>query len=340
MPDAPFWQKCNSHCVMCTNCDSYIEEPDVRYSLSKHREKIAEFKASGKDRGVYYRNGEHGDYFLFTGGEPTMNPEFFRLLGEYRTSFPLMPFTLLTNGRSFCMESFAKNTLRVGGSPFEVCVPVHGPDATTHDSVTRAPGSFDETVKGLDHLLKARAPGQKVEVRIILHKRPTEWLEDTLKYLLDRFRGRMFDRLTLVYFEVEGQAEKNFESIKIPLEDVSAKIDDCFPLLRRFEDARLYHFPLCSLSQRLWPYAWRTLPAYEIVHADACRDCTVNDICIGPHDWYEGRFGAELFQPFRRRPIMQLSGNPFHPVEAVGQGSTEAEVPPIVEQVKDEGAHW
>ena len=87
MPDAPFWQKCNSHCVMCTNSDAYIEEPDSKYSLEKHRAKIAELKGAPGDRGVYYRNGEHQDYFLFTGGEPTLHPEFFKLLGEYRKSF-------------------------------------------------------------------------------------------------------------------------------------------------------------------------------------------------------------------------------------------------------------
>ena len=340
MPDAPFWQKCNSHCVMCTNSDAYIEEPDEKYSLEKHRAKIAELKAAPGDRTVYYRNGEHQDYFLFTGGEPTLHPEFFKLLGEYRKNFPALPFTLLTNGRTFCVESFAKSTLAIGGRPFDVAVPVHGPDATTHDSVTRAPGSFEETILGLRHLLRHMREGQRLEIRVILHKHPTRWLPRTLDFLLREFPDTRAYRLNLVYFEVEGQAQKNFKSIGVRLSDCARRVDGCFETLRRFDEARLYHFPLCALTRRLWPYAWRTLPRYEIKHVDACRACPVNDVCNGPHDWYAQAYGAAEFVAPAARPPLLLSGDFFHPILSVEGGSPAAAPAPVVDELKDPRARW
>lgn len=340
MPDAPFWQKCNSHCVMCTNSDAYIEEPDSKYSLEKHRAKIAELKGAPGDRSVYYRNGEHQDYFLFTGGEPTLHPEFFKLLGEYRKNFPALPFTLLTNGRTFAVEEFAKGTLAVGGRPFDVAVPIHGPDATTHDSVTRAPGSFVETVEGFKHLLRHAGEGQRLEIRVILHKHPTRWLPRTLELLLKEFPDTRAYRLNLVYFEVEGQAQKNFKSIGVSLSDCARQVDACWETLRRFDEVRLYHFPLCVLPERLWPFAWRTLPRYEIKHVEACRACPVSDVCNGPHDWYVPHYGDGELKAPAERPAMTLTGNPFRPIEAVGRGSVGGRPTAVVDETKDPEARW
>lgn len=341
MPDAPFWQKCNSHCVMCTNSDAYILEDDSRYGLAKHREKIARFKADPGDRTTYYRNGEHPGYFLFTGGEPTLNPEFLRLLGEYRKEFPSAPLTLLTNGRMFFYEDFARSTMRLGGAPFEVAVPVHGPDARSHDSVTRAPGSFRETIEGLRHLLRHRREGQTVEVRVILHKRPTLWLADTMRLLLAEFPGEAAAlRLNLVYFEVEGQAEKNFPSIRVTLSECAAAVDACFGMLERFGEVRLYHFPLCVLPERLWSRAWRSLPRYEIKHVDACRRCAMSDLCLGPHDWYPRLIGDAEFVPYAERRDVEPSGNPFRPIAAVRPGAVAARPAPPVDEAKDEAVRW
>ncbi|MFH1723470.1 MAG: radical SAM protein [Elusimicrobiota bacterium] len=340
MPDAPFWQKCNSHCVMCTNSDAYINEPDARYGLAKHLRKIAEFKADPGDRNVYYQNGEHGGYFLFTGGEPTLNPDFLRLLAEYRKSFPGTPITLLTNGRLFCYEDFARETMLAGGNPFEVAVAVHGPDAAAHDAVTRTPGSFAETVEGLGHALKHRGPGQAVEIRVVLHRRTAGMLERTLRFLLETFPDASGYRLTLVYFEAEGQAAKNFERIRITLTDCAARVAACRGLLGRFRELRLYHFPLCVLPETLWPHAWRSLPRYEIMHVKACGACALNDVCVGPHDWYAERFGVSEFKPFQARRSLVLSGNPFHPIASVGEGTVPWTPARVVDEKKDEAVRW
>ena len=219
-------------------------------------------------------------------------------------------------------------------------MPIHGPDATTHDSVTRAPGSFEETVRGLHHLLRHLGEGQRVEIRVILHKNPTRWLPRTLDFLLMEFPDTAAYRLNLVYFEVEGQAQKNFKSIGVRLSDCARRVDACFEALARFGELRLYHFPLCVLPARLWPFAWRTLPRYEIKHVEACRACPVNDVCNGPHDWYAPVYGAAEFSPPPARPAMEATGNPFHPIAAVGEGVVEAPPVPIADEAKDPRARW
>ena len=298
MPDIGLWHRCNSHCIMCTNMDTFIRATDRHYDLAAQMRKLRRFAAT-RDAKVYARNGDQTNYVLFTGGEPTLHPQFLRLMMEFRKALPQLPFCLLTNGRTLAYPSFARCLLAVVGAPFSAAVPVHGHDAATHDAVTRSPGSFSQTLEGLGNLFRFRRPGQEIEIRVILHKRTARHLERTLEFVLETFPDTRLYRLSLIHFEMEGQAEKNFERIGLSLADCVARVELSLPALLRFGDFRLYHFPLCVLPQALRSRAWRTLPKSDIRFLRKCGSCGAKGSCPGVQRWYPARYGISEFAPIQ-----------------------------------------
>src|SRR5579885_3056484 len=105
MPDFPIWPQCNIGCVFCSNPVEGYRETTQRYSFDKLKQKLLEYKA-GQPR--FLKFDEVRDYFNLTGGEPTLHPEFLKVLALVRSEFPRNLIRLLTNGRLFAYEDFAR----------------------------------------------------------------------------------------------------------------------------------------------------------------------------------------------------------------------------------------
>jgi hypothetical protein len=76
-------------------------------------------------------------------GEATLHPEFMKILAMPRK-------TIETNGRAF---SYMPLAMKARGHSW--LVKISGPDARTHDSLTRTKGSFSQAVSGLKNLISA-----------------------------------------------------------------------------------------------------------------------------------------------------------------------------------------
>ena len=217
----------------------------------------------------------------------------------------------------FSYPEFAKKTLKLGYPPFEIAVPMFGYDAKSHESISRTKGSFDQTVAGLENLFAFRRPDQKVEIRMILTKIQMRTLRPTLEFLLARFP--QIDRIVFLFVEFEGFAAEYEERLKVRLPEVAAGLDACYDLLVRFKDARMYHFPLCAVPTRLWPFVWRTLAPFKVTFTEDCKTrCAYKEQCVGIHRGYEKVMGTDDFQPIREpRHGVVFSGDPYHPVRAV-----------------------
>lgn len=280
MPEISIWHKCNSNCIMCTNMDSFIKSPDDHYDFDFQMQRLKKIKPGSKD------------HFLFTGGEPTLHPGFLSILAGFRKKFPRVPMYLLTNGRKFCYRDFTRKVLRLGKTHFDIIITIHGYNAATNDSITRSKGSFSQAMLGLKNIFKLRRPGQGVEIRIVLHKLTAPWLDRTLLAILKAFPDTAGYRLVLIYFEVEGQAEKNFKRIKLSLGECAARLEECSGLLKEFPEVRLYHFPLCVLKEDLRPLVWDSLPGEDIRYLKECRSCALKKKCPGVPAWYPKWFGT------------------------------------------------
>ena len=318
MPDIPIWPQCNIGCVFCSNPVQGYRGTQAHYSFAEFRKKWDRYKA-GRDS--YLKFSSVNDYFNFTGGEPTIHPDFLRILALVRKDFPDRRIKLLSNGRMFSYRAFAERCLKLGGERFEVAIPMFGPDAKSHESISRTPGSYRQTVEGIENVLAARRPGQRLEIRVILTKLQMRHLERLLAFLGDRFPEA--DSVDFLFVEIEGFAERYAESLKMPMRDCASWLDRHYDLLARFKAFRLFHFPLCMVPLRLWPHVWNTLDRFKVGYPEPCNSaCSVRSLCVGVHNSYLKHMGGSDVAPVEPRPELVLTGDWYHPIASVSEPRT------------------
>lgn len=288
---------------MCTNPADFSQESH-RYLKDDflQRLKALAFKNPGLES------------ILFTGGEPTIHPDFLEILRQTRKILPRTQIKILTNGRTFFYEKFAKEILQTKNLSlaFSFC----GASAQAHDAVTRSIGSFAQAKKGLQNALKHRHPAtHHLEIRTVLTKFLLKENKTVWEFLKKEFRE--VETIVFLFPEIEGLCEQNLKVIVPTYSEV--KRADFFENFLRFvpalKDPRLYHFPLCAVPPSLWPFVWRTMDAKDTTFVKKCDKCLYQKSCLGIPVGYKRFFGVKEFKPILKKQPVKETGNEFHPIE-------------------------
>ncbi len=295
------WPQCNNRCLMCTNPPDFYRQADL-YEKDKILGRIR--VASQKEK--------QPESLLLTGGEPTIHPNFLEILAETRKLLPETQIKILTNGRTFFYENFAREVLATPNLSltFSFC----GPRAEVHDAVVRSKGSFEQAAAGLKNVLRRRLSSHHVEIRIVLtrillreNKEMFEWLEGNFAEV---------DTIVFLFPEIEGICEENLEIIVPTYEQVlQSDFFKNFQAQRKnFKDLRLYHFPLCVVPANLWGSVWRTMDAADVGLVKKCQKCLYSRLCLGIPVGYEKFFGTEEFAPLLTKKKIKTTNDKFHPI--------------------------
>lgn len=124
---------CNNRCYFCFNHGKIFET-----DLSKIKDSIREGFEGGCRQVV------------FTGQEPTLHPDIEEILGQ-AGMIGYEVIQLVSNARLFTYKKFAEKMILAGMT--ELLVPLYGPDAESHDTITQVPGSFDQTTRGIRNVV-------------------------------------------------------------------------------------------------------------------------------------------------------------------------------------------
>ncbi|OGR52853.1 MAG: hypothetical protein A2049_07035 [Elusimicrobia bacterium GWA2_62_23] len=287
MPDIPVWNKCDNLCVMCANTKGFARNIARDYSLAKQALRLERHL---RGREAYRKNARTAGAWNLTGGEPTLNPDFLKAMAYFRRRLPGEQLVLLSNGRRFANKAFTAAFGAAARPPFRLAVSLHGPSAAVHDAVTGVKGSFLQTVSGLKNVF-ALKDGPAVELRVILHKLNFRALAATLRFIRKTFRGRAY-RLVVMHYESEGRGAANRRRLEVGLSATAAEVNSSARALAAFEEAALYHFPLCLLKPALRRLAAVSLPPEDRVYPAACRRCGARGGCVGLMRPYFRAYGA------------------------------------------------
>ncbi len=314
MADICIWNQCNNGCLMCSNPREFNKSINSTiYSLDAITNRVK----AGHDN-----LRENYQVIDLTGGEPTIHRHFFEILTLLKKQHPENKIALNTNGRMFAYYDFTKKHL-----PYInfIKIAVHGFNPQSHDIITGIKGSFHQTITGIKNILAIKKSIKngaliEVEIRIILTKLNYQNLEEILSFLHQNFSE--INRIVLIFPEFEGICRENFHLIGITYQDSSLFIKKAIQNWAKcFKDIRLYHFPLCVLPFKLWPYTWRTLRGNEVVFLERCQKCIYKKYCLGVHIDYPEIIGDAEFQPIISSvgEIIANEGNQFiyHPIIAV-----------------------
>lgn len=292
---------------MCTNPDS--PWPACDGSFSYDYDSIIKRLVNDKDRFLA------DDSIYITGGEPTIHPDFLKILDYLFRNFPRQKIKLLTNGRRFMYDDFARKVLSLGLN-FEIDLSLYGADEADHDAVTRSRGSFTQTTAGLANILRFKDPAQLIGVRFVITGMSYTRTGDFLQMLIERSLSAV-DRIVIVFWEAEAQAVKNKKAVKVDFAAVEPYIEKAWPFFKKFRELRLYHFPLCTLPEKFWPYIWRTLPESEITFLPACSKCCYKNLCLGIQKTYLEHVDSRSFKPIKRKIKIEESGDFYKPVKKI-----------------------
>ena len=299
MPAVSVWNKCNNKCIMCTNGKEYSEGSSEQYVLKKQIEKMEKYLRG--ERSLFYKGAEDPNYITLTGGEPTLHPDFLKLVCYYRRRCPELEITLLTNGRTLSDKEFIKKYLSAIGSPARTIIPVHSSDPDEHDYVSGVKGSFVQTMRGLENLFGLAPAEHKIGIRFIQHGTGKKRMERTLSMLLDKFPDTSRYTVAIIHYEIEGGSLKNEKNIHISLKDSAKEVLEAKHLIDRFPNLFLYHYPLCVLDESLRGRARITLPEEERVYPDEkCGICCRREDCLGLMIDYYGLFGDSELEPLKK----------------------------------------
>ncbi|MBL7130740.1 MAG: radical SAM protein [Candidatus Omnitrophica bacterium] len=295
MPDICFWHKCNNYCLFCSNPDGDWKED--KYDYLHLSQRLLSLQGKIKDITV-------------TGGEPTIHPDFLRILAFLRRRLPQVSLILLSNGRRFFYPSFTKKCLEFDNI-LNIAISLHGYNAQTHDRITQVEGSFEQTIKGIKNILKYKSKNQGLELRIIITGFTASYVHKILRLIHTDFSG--VKRVVLVFMEIEGKAEEGIKSAGITYKEWNNYWPRLGSIIKDFREIRFYHFPLCTIEPKLWKHMWRTLPESEIAFPPRCKICWCRGYCLGVHKGYLKRMGNSEFLP-PRRLTLKGSDNPCHPI--------------------------
>lgn len=292
---------------MCTNPDDF--DPGRKKNQANP---YTHNRLINRLEGIKESQLESIDAVALSGGEPTIHPQFLDVLDFVYKKFSNKEIRLLTNARRFAYESFAKQVLSFDN--LNIAVSLYGPTSDIHDRITRTKNSFSQAVKGIDNILKHRNENHLIEIRTVISKLSYKYLGQTLSFIQTRFSS--LDRVVIIFMEMEGQAEKNLKATAVTYTQTRPVLKKIYPILNSQPDKfRLYHFPLCVLEPKFWPFCWRTLPEEEVSFISICQKCQYKKYCLGIHKHYLKHIGAQEFQPIKAQVQIKEKENDFyHPI--------------------------
>jgi len=217
---------CNNNCVFCME-----EDRDARY--------VNNSAMTGERVRWILERHRGAEEVCFTSGEPTTRPElpdfvtWAKELGYARIS-------VMTNGRRLSHLPYASALVKAGMNRFYVSI--HGHEAKLHESLTRTPDSFPQTVAGLASIARLKRFGVELHTSTVLTKRNLPHLTEIYRFL----RSRGVDHVVLNVMQVNGRADTHFDQLFPTYTETAARFRQMLSEVEPRAMAFLVDIPLCT----------------------------------------------------------------------------------------------
>lgn len=247
---------CNSRCKYCTQLD-YRAIPQAD-KLDLSTDQIIERIRFGAANGY--------DQIGFSGGEPTIRPDFIELIREAR-KHEFKRIGVTSNGRMFAYRSFTEDAMKAGLDGFTFSL--HGHTSALHDKITASPGALEQALKGLRNIAATR---QKFGLQAHLMNNQILLPDNThyIKEVVETMGPFGVGLFMIQPFITQRSNSDDLGKFYVPYDDIVAAVERALPALRKF-DARVkpYNVPNCLLwkfgDERVEPqfYGLRSFREYE-----------------------------------------------------------------------------
>ena len=255
-------EQCNHYCLMCSQPP---KTADDSWLLDEIESLIPLIPKDTRE-------------LVFTGGEPTTNRErFLNIISLTKSYLPRTAIHILSNGRSFKDPAFAEQYALIELSDAMIGIPVYSEDPTLHDYIVQARGAFDETIQGI---LNLKRLGQKVEVRVVIHKLSVQRLPELCEFIA---RNLLFvDHVALMGLEMMGFTRANLDELWIDPVEYKDTLSKSVGILAKYGmNISVYNHQLCLVNSDIYPYYRKSISDWKNEYAAECKVCSRKSDCGG-----------------------------------------------------------
>lgn len=176
----------------------------------------------------------------FDGGEPTLSTNLFPLI-NYSKNLGYKQISLISNGRLFSIKKNVEKIFNTGVN--SIIISLHGPDSKTHEEITRAKGSFEQTLKGIKNIISFNI-GKKEKVNLAVNITLTKKNIISLPLFFELVNSIGVKKVNIQFITPFGLAEKK----DLPTQN---QIESTLPtILRKYSkkiDINIINLPFCFL---------------------------------------------------------------------------------------------
>ena len=255
-------EQCNHYCLMCSQPP---KAADDSWILDEIESLIPLIPKDTRELG-------------FTGGEPTTNRErFLKIISLTKSYLPRTAIHILSNGRSFKDPAFAEKYAQIELPDAMIGIPIYSDDPSLHDYIVQAQGAFDETLQGI---LNLKRLGQKVEIRVVIHKLSVQRLPELCEFIV---RNLLFvDHVALMGLEMMGFTRANLDELWIDPVEYKDTLSKSVGILAKYGmNISVYNHQLCLVNPDIQPYYRKSISDWKNEYAPECQSCTKQRECGG-----------------------------------------------------------
>lgn len=255
-------ERCDNYCVMCS------QPPKERaddWLVDELLEIIPLMSPDTVEIGI-------------TGGEPGLLGErLVAIVEQFGRSLPATAVHILSNGRAFADEAFARALASVRHPDLMIGIPLYGALPEQHDFVVQRRGAYDQTIHGI---LDLKRHGVRVELRFVIHAETHAFLPAFARFVA---RNLVFvDHVALMGLELMGFARANIEALWIdPLDYRRELVEAALVIERAQVPVSVYNHQLCVLDPRIHHLARRSISDWKNCYFDECTGCGMRSECGG-----------------------------------------------------------
>ncbi len=289
--------QCNNFCRFCIQGDKrkkFIDknEEEVKNILKKERNLC---------EGV-----------VFTGGEPTLQKNLIDYV-KYAKKIDYKIIQIQTNGRMFAYEKYCLELIKAGANFFSPAI--HGSTAEIHDYLTRAPGSFNETLQGIKNLKKFK---QNITTQTVITKINYKDLPNIAKMMISlrpnifqfafmhinniiQSSPKLIKEIVPRYFLVEPYLKKG---LKIGIDSNVMVRTEAIPYC--FMEGYEKYVGECEIPNTNIYDGKIIIKNFDKVRKNEakikgprCKECKYYETCEGPWKDYPEIFGWDEFKPVK-----------------------------------------
>ncbi len=307
--DIKLGYSCNNDCVHCVISDHrnlvFARGLPEDIPEEKYRQELKDSRT-------------RANAVVFTGGEPTIRKELLDLVAYARDLG--YKISMQTNGRRLSRMDFAQALCGIVRMNYTIAL--HGPRPEIHDAVTRAPGSFYETVQGIRNVLELSGNSNTLSGKLVISKINAPHLTDTIRFM----ENLGLKSVSLTFPHACGNARKNFYDVVPRYRDIREEVINAiyFCLTRgitvKTEALMFCHIPgaefvvgelemIDAEYSELKQYGmddvvnWQTMRPEIKKKSPFCKYCRYDKICEGPWMEYPDYYDFDDLIPVPGRPV-------------------------------------